>query len=92
MHALELTLLSEFSSSLVSPLSKLGSLSGVFEPIAERILMSIALSIVRFSQGTAELRQVALRKVCTVHWYGYIRTMGLKGLIIPVAMQKTLLQ
>ena len=60
MHALELTLLSEFSSSLVSPLSELGSLSGFFELIAETILMSIALSIVRFGQGTAELRQVAL--------------------------------
>ena len=60
MHALELTLLSEFGSSLVSPLSDLGSPSGFFEPIAETILMSIALSIVRFGQGTAELRQVAL--------------------------------
>ena len=60
MHALELTLLSEFSSSLVSPLSELGLRSGFFEPIAETILMSIALSIVRFGQGTAELRQVAL--------------------------------
>ena len=60
MHVLELTLLSEFSSSLVSPLSDLGSPSGFFEPIAETILMSIALSIVRFGQGTAELRRVAL--------------------------------
>ena len=60
MHAPELTLLSEFISSLITPLSDLESPSGFFEPIAETILMPIDFSIVQFSQGTAELRQVAL--------------------------------
>ena len=60
MHAPEVTLLSEFSSSLITPLSDLGSPSGLFELIAETILMSIDLSMVRFGQEMAEFRQVAL--------------------------------